>query len=99
LLVIVALVATFAGIVGSAVLADASRAEWHGYAVAALLVLGYGFCLIAPVYWALRGAWVAAHGRLYEAPLFGRIAHKLVDQPPGPSGASATPSPERGRGQ
>jgi uncharacterized membrane protein len=99
LLVVVAFMATLsAGIIGSAMLGHGSQAEWRGYLVPVLLVLGYGFCLIAPVYCALRGAWVAAHGRLYEAPLFGRLAHKLVDHP-GPGAVSATPTPGGPRGQ
>jgi uncharacterized Tic20 family protein len=79
LAVVLALVATIAGVVGSSILASSSRAEWHGWVIMVLIIFGYGFCLVAPVYWALRGAWVAAHGRLYEAPLFGRLAHRLVD--------------------
>lgn len=77
LAVMVALVGTIAGVVGTGMIA--SRAAWQGYAIGAVLILGYGFCLLAPIYWTLRGAWIAAHGRLYEAPLFGRLAHRLVD--------------------
>ena len=88
LAVVVTIALTFAGMVGSGLLASSARADGYGVLIMIFVILGYGFCLIAPVYWALRGAWVAAHGRFYEAPLFGRLAHKLVDTqaPPPPAG-------------
>ena len=76
--VVVVLATTFAGFLGTAIMSQGSGGPESALIPTAILVAGYAFCLIAPIYWTLRGAWVAAHGRLYEAPLVGRLARKLV---------------------
>lgn len=81
-----AVVLVLVGFVGMAWAGSRSSiGGWFPYVLTGGLMLMYGFIIIAPIYWHLRGAWVAAQGKLYHAPIFGRLADKFIDPaPPSP---------------
>lgn len=75
-----AVVLSLIGIVGTAWAGGRGAHDgWLPYLFIGGIILLYAFIIVAPVYWHLRGAWVAAQGKIYRAPLFGRLADKLLD--------------------
>ena len=60
------------------------RGGW-GDAAEVFGVVVYVIATVLPFALTARGTWLAARGRIFQVPLFGRIAHRYTDMPAEPT--------------